>query len=66
MAERAGEGWEAALETWPAPFLAAMKHKARRRWAPLYVRGLLGPGDRKSIQPMALGGTGFRLPPALT
>jgi SRSO17 transposase len=53
MAERTGEPWEAALEAWLAPFLAAMTHKARRRWAPLYVRGLLGPGDRKSIQPMA-------------
>jgi SRSO17 transposase len=28
-------------------------HKSRRPWTPLYVRGLLGPGDRKSIQPMA-------------
>src|SRR5262249_60785425 len=28
-------------------------HKGRRRWAPLYVRGLMGPGDRKSVQPMA-------------
>jgi SRSO17 transposase len=28
--------------------------KTRRTWAPLYVRGLLGPGERKSLQPMAL------------
>ena len=53
MAERAGERWAAALETWLAPFLAAMNHKARRRWAPLYVRGLIEPGERQSIQPMA-------------
>jgi len=26
---------------------------ARRAWAPLYLRGLLGPGERKSLQPMA-------------
>jgi SRSO17 transposase len=53
MATRTSERWEAALETWLAPFLAAMKHKARRRWAPLYVRGLIEPGERKSVQPMA-------------
>ena len=32
-------------------------HKARQRWAPVYVRGLLGPGERKSVQP-ADGGAG--------
>lgn len=36
-----------------APFLAALGHRGRRRWAPLYMEGLLGPGDRKSVQPMA-------------
>jgi SRSO17 transposase len=36
-----------------APFLVALGHKGRRRWAPLYLQGLLGPGDRKSVQPMA-------------
>ena len=30
-----------------------MGRKARREWAPFYVRGLLGPGERKSLQPMA-------------
>jgi len=41
------------LETWLAPFLAAMGRKTRRTWAPLYLRGLLGPGERKSLQPMS-------------
>ena len=41
------------LDLWLAPFLAAMGRKTRRTWAPLYLRGLLGPGDRKSLQPMA-------------
>ena len=41
------------LDVWLAPFLAAMGRKTRRQWAPLYLRGLLGPGDRKSLQPMA-------------
>ncbi|MFD0936049.1 IS701 family transposase [Methylobacterium trifolii] len=41
------------LDTWLAPFAAVMGRKTRRTWAPLYLRGLLGPGDRKSLQPMA-------------
>ena len=36
-----------------APFLEKLGHKARRRMCPLYVAGLIGPGDRKSVQPMA-------------
>src|SRR3712207_9554314 len=42
------------LEAWLAPFLALMGRKTRRSWAPLYLRGLLGPGERKSLQPMAV------------
>ncbi len=42
------------LEAWLAPFLAVMGRKTRRTWAPLYLRGLLGPGERKSLQPMAM------------
>ena len=41
------------LEAWLGPFLAAMGRKTRRAWAPLYVQGLLGPGEGKSVQPMA-------------
>lgn len=48
-----GAEWEQAFARWLMPFLAALGHKARRRWAPLYVRGLLGPGKRKSVQPLA-------------
>ena len=51
MAEAGGAGGD--LDAWLAPFLAALGHKRRRTWAPLYVRGLLGPGERKSLQPMA-------------
>lgn len=46
-------GWEADLERWLAPFLAHLSHRARRAMCPLYVAGLIGPGDRKSVQPMA-------------
>ncbi|MBM3564453.1 MAG: IS701 family transposase [Alphaproteobacteria bacterium] len=45
--------WKRDLETWLAPFLARLGHKARRRMCPLYVEGLIGPGDRKSVEPMA-------------
>src|ERR671912_367952 len=41
------------LDAWLTPFLSAMGRKTRRHWAPLYLRGLLGPGERKSLQPMA-------------
>src|SRR6185312_15426974 len=41
------------LDAWLAPFLDAMGRKTRREWAPFYLRGLLGPGERKSVQPMA-------------
>ena len=51
MAEPCGAGGD--LDRWLAPFLAALGHKKRRTWAPLYLRGLMGPGERKSLQPMA-------------
>src|SRR5215203_7081212 len=41
------------LDAWLEPFLDVVGHKKRRTWAPLYLRGLLGPGERKSLQPMA-------------
>jgi SRSO17 transposase len=46
-------GGGADLDRWLAPFLAVMGRQTRRTWAPLYPRGLLGPGERKSLQPMA-------------
>jgi len=45
--------WEAELRGWLEPFLGRLGHKARRQMCPVYVAGLIGPGDRKSIQPMA-------------
>src|SRR5882672_2571991 len=45
--------WQAELGRWLKPFLDRLGHKARRQMCPLYVSGLIGPGDRKSIQPMA-------------
>ena len=45
--------WQEELGRFLKPFLARLGHKARRQMCPLYVSGLIGPGDRKSIQPMA-------------
>jgi SRSO17 transposase len=45
--------WNDDLLRWLAPFLGKLRHKARRRMCPLYVAGLIGPGDRKSVGPMA-------------
>ena len=45
--------WEGELGRWLEPFLERLGHKARRRMCPLYVAGLIGPGDRKSVAPMA-------------
>src|SRR5881392_3308816 len=45
--------WEVELGRWLKPFLDRLGHKARRRMCPLYLSGLIGPGDRKSVQPMA-------------
>jgi SRSO17 transposase len=46
---------DADLDAWLKPFLDVTGRKTRRAMAPLYVRGLLGGGERKSIQPMAEG-----------
>jgi SRSO17 transposase len=45
--------WEHELQSWLEPFLTHLLHPARRRMCPLYVAGLIGPGERKSLQPMA-------------
>jgi SRSO17 transposase len=50
---RARADWTKDLERWLRPFLGRLGHKTRRRMCPAYVSGLIGPGDRKSIQPMA-------------
>ena len=45
--------WEGELGRWLEPFLERLGHRSRQRMCPLYVAGLIGPGDRKSVQPMA-------------
>jgi SRSO17 transposase len=46
--------WQADLDRWLAPFVAALRHKTRAQMCPAYIAGLIGPGDRKSILPMAM------------
>lgn len=45
--------WDGDLSQWLAPFLSRLGHKARRKMCPVYVAGLIGPGERKSIEPIA-------------
>jgi SRSO17 transposase len=45
--------WRGAFEAWLAPFLTRLCRVEQRRWAPVYLQGLLGPGERKSVEPMA-------------
>jgi SRSO17 transposase len=51
--QSSGTDWEVELGRWLEPFLDGLGHQARRRMCPLYVAGLIGPGDRKSVAPMA-------------
>lgn len=48
-----GFEWQEDLQAWLAPYLKRLLYPAQRRMCPLYVTGLIAPGERKSIQPMA-------------
>jgi SRSO17 transposase len=41
------------LDGWLSPFLGVVGRSTRSKWAPLYVRGLLGPDGPKSVQPIS-------------
>jgi SRSO17 transposase len=45
--------WEKELGRWFEPFGEALGHKVRRKWAPIYVQGLIAPGERKSVVPLS-------------
>jgi SRSO17 transposase len=45
--------WNEDFQQWLEPFLAVFKRSEQRCWAPLYLQGLIGPGARKSVEPMA-------------
>jgi SRSO17 transposase len=46
-------GWAADLDRWLEPFLERLSREAQRRWLPVYLHGLILPGQRKSVEPMA-------------
>src|SRR5918997_3556700 len=53
METTASGGWEGELGRWLAPFLAALSREAQRRWAVVFLKGLILPGERKSVEPLA-------------
>ncbi|WP_418157843.1 transposase, partial [Benzoatithermus flavus] len=53
MAGALAERWERELERWREPFLARLRRKVPRHWAPFYREGLILPGERTSVAPMA-------------
>lgn len=49
----AGTQPHADLQEWLQPLLAVFKRSEQRCWASIYLQGLLAPGVRKSVEPMA-------------
>ena len=45
--------WEQELERWLEPFRAGLNRAAQKHWMAVYLKGLVLPGERKSIEPMA-------------
>ena len=45
--------WTEALGAWLAPFRVRLRHPARQHWAGVYLQGLILPGERRSIEPLA-------------
>jgi SRSO17 transposase len=53
------DDWRDDLAEWLRPFVAELGDRRRARMCPAYVEGLIGPGDRKSVQPMAMRSSGI-------
>ena len=53
------QAWRDELTEWLAPFVGMLGDRRRARMCPAYVEGLIGPGDRKSVQPMAMRSPGI-------
>jgi SRSO17 transposase len=50
---RAEQDWQEELDRWLQPFLEVLDNDAQRHWAPFYLRGQLGPLERKSMTRIA-------------
>lgn len=53
------DAWRDDLNEWLVPFVALSGDRRRERMCSAYVEGLIGTGDRKSVQPMALRSLGI-------
>ena len=51
--KRHAADWQEELETWLEPFLDVIGRAERRRWAPVYLRGLMSSAERKNVEQMA-------------
>lgn len=45
--------WEEELEHWLEPFRALLSRPAQKQRMAVYLKGLVLPGERKSLEPMA-------------
>jgi len=45
--------WEEEFDRWLEPFLERLGRAEQRHWAPIYLEGLLSPGERKSVTRLA-------------
>jgi hypothetical protein len=44
-----GLDWQADLDQWLTPFVAALRHKTSVKMCPAYIAGLIGPEDCKAL-----------------
>ena len=51
--DTAAASWEEDLERWLEPFRALLNRPAQKRQMAAYLKGLVLPGERKSLEPMA-------------
>ena len=45
--------WKTEFDRWLEPFLDEFEQDSQQKWCPIYLHGLMVPGERKSIEPMA-------------
>ena len=53
------DAWRDDLAEWLGPLGALLGDRRRAQMCPAYVEELIGPGDRKSVQPMAMRAPGI-------
>jgi SRSO17 transposase len=53
LRDASSQDWEREFGRWLEPFLREFGYPSQQKWAPVYMRGLLAPGERKSIEPLA-------------